>query len=73
MEALIMTKGKFTDPAWDDVPAMLSTEEVSTVLRVHVNTVKKLITEGKIPAYKVGRAYRINKADLMRYMGLIDR
>lgn len=61
---------KFTDPTWADVPSALSTEEVAALLRVHLNTVKKLITEGTLPAHKIGRAYRVNKIDLMRYMGL---
>lgn len=61
---------KFVD--WNDVPLVLGTKEVADVLGVHVNTVKSLISKGEIPAFKVGRVLRINKADLKRYTGLCD-
>jgi excisionase family DNA binding protein len=64
------TTQKYIDPTWEDVPSILSTNQVRTLLGVHINTVKKMITEGELPAYKVGRAYRVNKIDLMKYMGL---
>ncbi len=71
MDALVMpAPKKYTDPEWRDVPSALGTQEVADLLRVHINTVKNLITKGKIPAYKVGRIYRINKVDLMEYVGL---
>jgi len=72
MGVVFMAEPKtFTDPMWTDVPSALSTEEAAALLRVHLNTVKKLITEKKLPAQKIGRAYRVNKIDLMRYMGMI--
>lgn len=61
-----MTKPKYT--AWNEVPLVLRTKDVADVLGVHINTVKKLITDGKIPARKVGRAYRVTKEDLKQYV-----
>lgn len=66
MELLLMAK--FVD--WKDVPIILSTKEVANILGVHVNTVKSLISKGDLPAFKVGRVLKINKSDLMRYVGL---
>ena len=60
----------YTDPLWADVPSVLNTQQVRALLGIHINTVKRLIADGELPAYKVGRSYRINKFDLMKFMGL---
>jgi PTS system nitrogen regulatory IIA component len=39
-------------------------EEVSELLRVSVYTVRRWIKEGDLPAYKVGRGWRISESDL---------
>ena len=54
--------------SWDEVPLLLSSQEVADFLGVHMQTVKKLITQKEIPAKKVGRAWRITKDDLKQYM-----
>lgn len=50
-------------PDDDDV---LTVEEVALYLRVHYNTVYKLIRDGKLKASRVGRQYRIEMEDLQR-------
>ena len=40
----------------------LTPQEVSDLLRVSVQTVRRWIKEGELPAYKVGRGWRIRKA-----------
>jgi excisionase family DNA binding protein len=52
-----MAEQTFTN--WDDIPLLLTTDEAAELLRLHVNTVKYLIRSGKLPASKVGRAWRI--------------
>lgn len=42
----------------------LTTDEVAELLRVSPGAVRFWIREGRIPAHKIGNAYRINKADL---------
>jgi excisionase family DNA binding protein len=42
--------------------------EVSDLLRVSTQTVRRWIKEGKLPAYKVGRAWRIKEADLDEWL-----
>lgn len=38
--------------------------EVAEYFQVHFKTVQRWIREGKLPAFKVGRAYRIKQVDL---------
>lgn len=42
----------------------LTPQEVSDLLRVSVYTVRRWIKEGNLPAYKVGRGWRIKESDL---------
>lgn len=53
---------------WDEVPLVLSTKQVADVLSIHINTVKRLITRGELPAAKIGRVLRVDKADLKQYL-----
>ena len=46
----------------------LTPQEVSVLLRVSTQTVRRWIKEGRLPAYKVGRAWRIRDADLNRWL-----
>jgi excisionase family DNA binding protein len=47
---------------------LLTAKEVAQVLRKHPYTVKRLIREGKIPAYLVGSSYRVKREDLDKYV-----
>jgi putative molybdopterin biosynthesis protein len=42
----------------------LTPQEVSDLLRVSVYTVRRWIKEGDLPAYKVGRGWRISESDI---------
>jgi excisionase family DNA binding protein len=53
---------------WTDLPAILTSEECAVFLRVHINTVKRLLADGKLPGRKIGRQWRIDKEDLKRFM-----
>jgi excisionase family DNA binding protein len=46
----------------------LTPQEVSELLRVSVYTVRRWIKEGHLPAYKVGRGWRIGEADIDRWL-----
>ncbi|MCL0029426.1 helix-turn-helix domain-containing protein [Dehalococcoidia bacterium] len=46
---------------------LLSTEEVGAILKLSKITVQRWCREGKIPATKIGKAYRIKKTDLDRW------
>ena len=46
----------------------LTPQEVSDLLRVSVYTVRRWIKEGDLPAYKVGRGWRISEADISAWL-----
>ena len=50
---------KWTDG--DQVPLVLGVQEVADLLRVHPNTAKKMIRDGRLPGVKVGRAWRVKR------------
>jgi excisionase family DNA binding protein len=48
----------------DDMPDMMTIAEVAKYLKLHELTVRRLAREGELPAFKVGRQWRI-KRDLL--------
>lgn len=68
--AVMAKEEKFTN--WDDVPLVLSSQQVANLLGIHRNTVKLLYDEGKLKGFEVGRLLKFNRADVMRYAGLIN-
>jgi excisionase family DNA binding protein len=48
--------------------AFLTPEEVSELLRVSVYTVRRWIKEGSLPAYKVGRGWRISERAMHEWL-----
>jgi excisionase family DNA binding protein len=52
-----------------ELQAFLTPKEVSEVLRVSVYTVRRWIKQGDLPAYKVGRGWRISEHDLDAWLG----
>lgn len=45
---------------------LYTTNEIATILKIHVDTVRKKIRTGDIKATKVGRDYRITEEELNR-------
>ena len=45
----------------------LTTKEISSVLKVQEVTVRRWIKNGKLPAIRFGREYRVKKGDLEKY------
>ncbi len=48
-------------PDWSDV---MTVEQVAAYLQLHKLTIYRYIREGRLPASKVGKAYRIRKTDV---------
>lgn len=46
----------------------LRVREIATLLRIDVKTVRRWIDAGKLPATRVGRDWRIERADLKSYL-----
>ena len=47
---------------------LLTCEEAAAHLRLHVRTVGRLLTQGTLPGVKVGRQWRLRRADLEAYL-----
>ena len=50
------------------MPKLLSLKEVSEVLRLNINTVRRYVREGKIRAAKFGRIYRVREEALEEFI-----
>lgn len=50
-----------------------SIEETAKLLKVAYITVYRWVHSGKLKAYKAGKQYRINKADLNRFITSYER
>lgn len=46
---------------------LLTTTEAATALRVDPATIRRMIAAGDLPAVRVGRAYRVERAQLTAY------
>ncbi len=55
-------------PTDSPIHPFLTPKEVSRLLQVSVYTVRRWINEGELPAYKVGRLWRIDEADLNNWL-----
>ena len=47
---------------------LLSIEEVAEILGLEYKTIYRLIRGGELPAARVGRVYRVSRADLEAYL-----
>lgn len=52
------------------IEELLTVKEVARYLKMGIVTTYKLIQEGKIPAFKIGKQWRVKKEDLLRYIEL---
>jgi len=47
---------------------LLSIEEVAEILGLEYKSIYRLIRNGDLPAARIGRVYRVNKADLAAFL-----
>ena len=47
---------------------VLTLKEVAQRLKLHPNTLRRYAKEGKLPAMKFGRVWRIEEEDLVKFM-----
>ncbi|WP_410873188.1 helix-turn-helix domain-containing protein [Nocardia sp. A7] len=50
--------------------SLYSVEQVAELLGLHVRTVRSYVREGKLPAARIGKQYRITHDDLEAFTGL---
>lgn len=53
---------------FDDLPLVLTVENVSEILDISTNTAYELLRSGKLRSIKVGKQYRIPKAAILEYL-----
>ena len=51
----------------------ISQQAAAEALSVHPVTIRRLITAGKLKAFKVGRVWRIREVDLLEYTRRKDK
>jgi excisionase family DNA binding protein len=47
---------------------VLTVKEVSEILRVHPETVRRLVKKGKIPSFRIGAEWRFRSDQIARWM-----
>ena len=47
---------------------LIELEEVAAILHVTVDTVRAYIRDKQLPAYKVGRSYLVDRADVYKFL-----
>jgi len=48
----------------EEAPQWLTPDEVAMRLRLHIQTVRSMLRDGRIPARKIGRAWRVDAREL---------
>jgi excisionase family DNA binding protein len=46
----------------------LTLEQIAEELQIHIETVRNLVRDKKLPAYKVGRVYRVKRDDFEKFL-----
>lgn len=54
---------------WDQVPIVIDLPYVAVVLGANPEVIRRYLASGKLKGFKVGREWRINKSDLMEFVG----
>lgn len=56
------------DRLFDDLPTILTPEEVGTMLRMNKVAIYRWLNEGYLPGHKIGNNWRILRDDLYEWM-----
>ena len=52
---------------------LLTPQEVADILKLNVQTVRRLLRNGEIPHHKVGGSYRVSQSQLEEYLARTAR
>lgn len=55
---------------WDEVPVVINLPFVAVILKANPEVVRRYLASGKLKGFKVGKEWRINKSDLMDFVGV---
>jgi excisionase family DNA binding protein len=56
-------------PEMNDVPRLLTLEDVATRLRISPHTVRKMVREGRLPVVRICRRLLFNPTEILRLLG----
>ena len=54
---------------WDEVPVVINLPYAAIILKTNPEVVRRYLSAGKLKGFKLGREWRINKSDLMQFVG----
>lgn len=54
---------------WKEVPVVINLPYAAIILKANPEVVRRYLAEGKLKGFKLGREWRINKSDLMEFVG----
>jgi putative molybdopterin biosynthesis protein len=63
-----MAKKARPSPPKNQIGTLYTTEEVASILKQNIRTVQRMIKDKKLPAYRVGRKYKIKESELMNFL-----
>ena len=53
---------------WSDLPLVLTSEQVAAVLQLQRRTITTMLDRGDLHGIKVGKEWRVSRAELMRFV-----
>jgi excisionase family DNA binding protein len=53
---------------WSDLPLVLTSDQAAAVLQVKRRTIANMLDRGELRGVKIGKEWRVNRAELMRLM-----
>ena len=55
------------------IPETYTVEEVAKALKLHPYTIRRLVREGRVPAFKIGGQWRFEKKELEKLINKYSR
>lgn len=49
-------------------PALMTVKDLADYLNVHPSTIYRLLSQGKLPAFKIGSDWRFHRIDIERWI-----
>ena len=53
---------------WEQLPLLLSTREVSNILRISISTAYALVEDQGFPKKRIGKTYKVSRDELKRWL-----
>ena len=53
---------------WDDLPLIMGLSDISILTGLGVDRIRQLCADGTIPAFRVGKKWKVEKNDLRKWI-----